>query len=119
MELKEIENLVPVKKCEEEVNNGIVTVKYYNNKVSFFEKHILRSSKAKLYKIDLDEIGSYIWKNCDGKMTVESITRLAEEKFGDKISPAKERVSLFIKQMAETKLIELYKVKLQEGYENS
>ena len=101
----------PVQICEYEENNGQIVVLYIKSKLSFVDKYFFRRLSQKPTKIDLDEIGSYIWPYFDGKHSVEEIIEIAEKKFGAKIFPTEERISKFVMQMAETKLITLYQKK--------
>lgn len=106
---KEFLKLIPVKNCEYEINNGIVTVFYVRPVKSIIDKLFFRTISQKPSKIDLDEIGSYIWTLIDEKKDVKEIISQSQNHFDNKIAPAEERVIMFIKQMAGTKLIELYK----------
>lgn len=101
----------PVKICEHEEINGRIVVLFIDSKPSFLDKYIFKRLAQKPAKIDLDDIGSYLWPFFDGKHSVEEIIEMAEKKFGDKIFPAEERISKFVMQMAETKLITLYQKK--------
>ena len=42
--------------------------------------------------IDLDKMGSFIWKNIDGKNTVYDLAQLVEDKFGDEAQPLYRRL---------------------------
>jgi len=103
--------VVPVRNCEYEVNNDLITVLFKKEKPFFLEKLLFKKRVGKPVKIDLDEIGSFIWKLCDGKNNISEITKIASEHFNEKIEPATERVDLFIKQMHIHKLISLYEKK--------
>ncbi len=103
--------VVPIKNCEYELNNKLVTVLFKKEKPSILEKLIFRNRVGKPYKIDLDEIGSFIWELCDGTKNIEQITKLSFEHFGERIKPVNERVELFIKQLHKNKLISLYEKK--------
>lgn len=61
--------------------------------------------KNPYFKISLDEPGSAIWLLANGKSSVKEICRLAEEKLGEKINPAHERVTTFFSQLYMRKLI--------------
>ena len=99
--------LVPKRICEYEKNNEIVTVLYFK-KPTFIEKIFFRTLVNKPYKIDLDEIGSFIWEQINALNSIYEITKLAKDRFGDKIEPAENRVIQFIRQMHSTKLIMLF-----------
>ena len=109
--MKSLEKVYPFRNCEYEKKNNLVTVLYKKEKLTFIEKTFFKKDSVKPHKIDLDEIGSYIWHLCDGEKNVGEITEIAKEHFGDKIKPAKERVELFINQMSKNKLIRLYEKK--------
>lgn len=100
--------LIPVKLCDHKINEGKVTVYFKKEKPTLIEKLFFRKLLNKPYKIDLDEIGSFIWHQIDGNRKVKDIVELGTREFGSEIEPADERVSLFMQQMHATKLIELY-----------
>jgi len=99
--------LIPKKTCEDELNDGVVTVLYFK-KPTFIEKIFFRSIINKPHKIDLDEIGSFIWREINASKNIEEIIFLAKEHFKEKIEPAENRVVQFMKQMHSTKLIMLF-----------
>ncbi len=99
--------LVPKKMCEAEINDGITTLLFIK-KPTFIEKIFFRKLINKPYKIDLDEIGSFIWGKINASKNIAEITILAKEHFGEKIEPAENRVIQFMKQMHSSKLIMLY-----------
>ena len=99
--------LYPFRKCEHEYNDNLVVV-LFKKKPTFIEKIFFRKMIDKPYKIDLDEVGSFIWELCDGKNDLSDILQKVKNNFGDKVNPAEERVLNFIKQMKNTKLIQLY-----------
>ena len=99
--------LIPKRVCEDETNDGIVTVLYIK-KPTFIEKMFFRSLLNKPHKIDLDEIGSFIWGEINASNNVEEIVKLASEHLGEKIEPAENRVVQFMKQMHGTKLIMMF-----------
>ena len=99
--------LIPKRVCEDEINNGITTVLYIK-KSTFIEKIFFRSLINKPHKIDLDEIGSFIYGKINASKSIEEIISLAKEHFGEKIEPAENRVVQFMKQMHSSKLIMLF-----------
>jgi hypothetical protein len=104
-------NYYPFHACSFKENDGVITVEYINPDPSFIDKYIFKKLARKPAKIDLDEIGSFLWPYFDGKHSVADIIKIGEEKFGAKIFPAEERISGFVMQMAETRLINLYEKK--------
>lgn len=107
----ELNSLYPIRDCDFEEIDGLVVVFYLNKKPSFIEKIFFKKQLNKPYKIDLDEIGSFIWHLCDGKKNVEEIIKTAQSHFNEKIEPAEQRVHLFINQMNKNHLIKLYEKK--------
>ncbi len=86
----------------------MVTVLFEREKKGFLDRTIFKKYADRLIKIDLDEIGSFVWQLCDGKNTVQDIIDKTKVEFGDKVDPAEERVNLFINQLRKNKLITLY-----------
>jgi len=103
------DDLIPVRKVEHEMINNFVVLKFMNSKKGLFDKLFFKNKKEVTYKIDLDEIGSFIWLLIDGKKSVNSLINFTSEKFGKKVEPANERVKLFLKQMNDNHLIILFK----------
>ena len=99
--------LIPVRQCEHEQNNELVTVLFVK-KPTIIEKIFFRKMVNKPYKIDLDEIGSFIWGQINAVLNVSEIIDITKEHFGEKIESTEERVITFFKQMYSTKLVMLY-----------
>lgn len=99
--------MIPVRQCEYEENNELVTVLFFK-KPTIIEKLFFKKMANKPYKIDLDEIGSFIWGQINAVLNVSQIIDITKEYFGDKVESAEERVIEFFKQMHRTKLIMLY-----------
>jgi len=59
------------------------------------------------YRIRLDEIGTLVWKNCDGKSSAREIAVKLREEFGDKVEPAEDRLRHFVTQMSLARMIEV------------
>ena len=55
----------------------------------------------------LDKFSSYIWEICDGKTTVAEVVRKFDEKFGEEVAPASDRVQIFLETLLGLNLIEL------------
>ena len=107
----DILNCYPVQICEYEEHNGHIVVLYKSSRLSFLDKYFFKRLSQKPAKIDLDDIGSYLWTYFDGQHSVAEIIDIGEKKFEAKIFPASERILKFVMQMAETKLITLYQKK--------
>ena len=55
----------------------------------------------------LDKFSSYIWEMCDGENTVADVVRKFDEKFGEEVAPAPDRVQIFLETLLGLNLIEL------------
>lgn len=51
------------------------------------------------YRVQLDAIGSFIWKRCDGESLVIEIGSALEREFGDRIQPMQDRLVLFLRKL--------------------
>lgn len=109
--MSKLKSIYPVRNCEHELNNSLVTVLFKKEKVGFIERTFFKKQIEKPHKIDLDEIGSFVWLLIDGKKNVSEITLLAKSHFKEKIEPAEERVELFINQMHRNKFVSLFEKK--------
>ncbi len=62
--------------------------------------------KPRLYYIHLDELGSFVWLQVDGKKDIYEIGKKTEEKFGSKTAPLFERMIKYFKILESYKLVE-------------
>jgi Coenzyme PQQ synthesis protein D (PqqD) len=107
-----ISSVIPARMFEwEESPDGLVHIL-----VPRFEHPIFtalfrrRNTHSPLARIKLDKIGSYIWLQVNGVLTLEEITEVSRAHFGSEIEPAADRVSLFLNTMAANKLITFERV---------
>lgn len=63
--------------------------------------------KSKVFRIKLDDLGTEVWKNCDGNTTVGEIGKILGKKFGPKIEPIYDRLIKFILELKRSKFIKL------------
>jgi len=62
-------------------------------------KYLQPYIKRKFFKVKLDTLGSFVWKQCDGKSSVNEIANKLRKQFGDKAEPADERVAKFVQHL--------------------
>ena len=55
--------------------------------------------------VNLDDIGSSVWRACDGRATVQEIARVLEAEFGERIAPAHERLGKYFTELERGRLI--------------
>jgi hypothetical protein len=72
-----------------------------------FVKYILPHMKRPYYKITLDDIGSFFWKNCNGSRSVKKIAELQKERFGDKVAPLYDRIATFLQTLERNGFLKL------------
>lgn len=76
--------------------NGIVTLEIDN-------RGIMNRIAQKLFRkppvsyIHLDRLGSFVWKNIDGKKTIAEFAPLVEEAFKEEANPLYERLAQYFK----------------------
>jgi hypothetical protein len=61
--------------------------------------------KSPYIKLSLDELGSAVWLQCDGKQNVRTICSKLREQMGEKIEPAEDRITRFLSQLYNQDLI--------------
>ena len=99
-------DLTPVKLHNDEVNDdGIVTVFVPKFKNELAKKYIVPKLKSSNFNIKLDELGSEVWKKMDGKNKVHEIIRQLSEKYGNDFKKPEERITKYLFQLYEQKLI--------------
>ena len=55
--------------------------------------------KKPFTRITLDDIGTFVWERCNGKIKAMDICAEMEEKFGERVHPVKERATMFLTTM--------------------
>jgi hypothetical protein len=86
-----------------------VLIPKFTNK--FVVERIVPKLKHPDMKLNLDEIGSAVWLLMDGKKKVKEIALELSQKFGDKIQPVDERLTKFLTQLYEQRLITFDEIK--------
>lgn len=61
------------------------------------------------YKIDLDEVGSFIWKHIDGEKNLYEISILLKEHFGEEAEPLYPRLTQYMNILQNNKFINFIK----------
>ena len=89
---------------------GIVTVHVVNKGFyNWLAQKLFK--KPRVSHIALDEYGSFVWQQMDGKRHVCEISKLVEEKFGDEAEPIVERLVKYIQILYQNKFIGYVKEK--------
>lgn len=86
----------------------IIIPKFQNK---FIIKYFVPLLKSKDIKLDLDKYGSFAWLQMDGNTSVGTIAVRMIEKFGEDFQQAEYRLSNFITQLYEQRLITFQEIK--------
>lgn len=74
-------------------------------KSPFLKKHLLPRMKKPNFKVNLDEIGSYLWILIDGEKNVDQIAHLFKKQFGERVEPLYDRLSKFLMNLEKNHFI--------------
>lgn len=89
---------------------GIVTVHVVNK--GFYNRLAQKVfKKPRVSHIKLDEYGSFVWKQMDGKRTIYEISILVKEKFGAEAEPVLDRLVKYFQILYQNKFIGYVKEK--------
>ena len=61
--------------------------------------------KASCHKVHLDELGTFVWRRCDGATQVSDIASAMHEHFGDSAEPVEDRLVLFLQQLVRSRFL--------------
>lgn len=99
-------DLIPVQNMQSVTNEeGLVVLLKPKYSHPWLAKQLLPRLKKPHYKINLDEVGSFIWNLCDGKTTVKEIGEKLNKNFGSRVDPLYERLSLFLQNLEKNRFI--------------
>ncbi|ASJ06331.1 PqqD family protein [Thermococcus pacificus] len=103
--MEEYLNLIPV--CNEKVQLRKIEGKYYllvpmESKLDF----LARKLHGDYRRIELDEVGAYIWELCDGRRTIGEIGKALKARFGEEVEPLYERLVTFLLELRKRYLVE-------------
>ena len=60
------------------------------------------------YRIRLDDLGTFVWKACDGQTPLTVIAERMRDEFGGRVEPAEQRLGLFVQQMLRSRLLDVH-----------
>lgn len=103
---------IPVQKFEwyidESTAKVVIKREKFDNKL--LQKFFSPRLKKTYFEIKLDDFGTLVWTNCDGKKSILQISDILKDKFGEQVEPVYERVSMFIKRLEQERIVELLEV---------
>ena len=108
--MENIEAIYPIQNCEFEFKEDLVIlIKEEERKLSKLEKKIFKNLKNRIHRLELDKIGSFVWQQCDGNLSVLEIVEKTKNQFGESAEPAEKRVDLFLTKLAQNEMVKLYR----------
>ena len=113
-EIKEVNlwELTPLRNAKwETTEEGKVVVLVPKFKNSFLVKWILPHLAKPFFRIKLDDIGSMIWKQCDGATTISIIAESLKNTFGKTVEPVDERINKFLNHLERGDLLLVERMK--------
>ncbi len=99
-------DLIPIRCVDWKKNKeGLVILLKPKFKSTFSKKYIISHLKRPFYKVRLDAVGSFVWENLNDTNTVQEIAKLMQDKFGEKLKPLYDRLSIFLQHLEKNKFI--------------
>ena len=90
---------IPVKKhIEYELKDGHIYLIFHHNKpIEKFFRWLVK--KPSVSDVKLDEIGTFVWQEIDGKKNVFEIGQKMKEKFGEICEPVYDRLIMYMRYL--------------------
>ncbi len=99
-------DLIPEKTIQsEEKPDGKITILKPKFRNKLVVKYVLPKLKNPNFKVYLDDFGSFVWKQIDGKSTVAQIGDELKNNFDKDVDPVYERLSVFVQSLFKYKFI--------------
>jgi hypothetical protein len=92
----------------ETAENGTVVVlvpKFHNE---LLVKWLMPRLRYPYVRVKLDPLGSFVWKQCDGKTTVAAIADRMKAEFGESLQQVHDRIRTFLLMLEKSDLVNLY-----------
>lgn len=90
-------DLIPIRIHSHEIDqNGLVTILVPKFKKTWISNFLKLKDRSRFIHIELDELGTATWLAIDGVKSIGLIVSELNDKLGQKIYPAEERVVKFI-----------------------
>lgn len=89
----------------EKRNNKVLLIFYHNKSIEKFVRWLVK--KPYVSDIELDEMGSVVWQQIDGKQTVFEIGEKLKEKYGEKCDPVYDRLIMYLRYLVRKGWVQL------------
>lgn len=109
--------LTPLAKHSYEIrSDGQLDVLVPRFKTELAKKFLMPRGKSPYIRANLDEFGSEVWLLLDGNKKVKQIAEALLAKFGERIEPVNQRLTMFLTQLYRNGFIIF--LELEKGYKN-
>ncbi len=99
--------MIPVRASEWREGEGGVTLLVPRFGRGRFGTFLEEKFRPRPYRVQLDAVGSFIWKQCDGKSRVEEIGQALHGEFGERVEPVEGRLVKFLQRLVRGKFVRL------------
>ncbi len=80
--------------------NGVVTVMMPRFEHDWMMRHLVPRWKNPYVRTRLDDVGSFVWLQCDGETAVSVIAERMRDQFGEAVEPVHDRLKVFLQQLS-------------------
>jgi hypothetical protein len=88
-----------------ENGNVVVLIPKFQNEL--LVKWLVPRLKYPHVRVKLDKLGSFVWKQCDGRTTVAEIAERLRTEFADSAGSAEDRIRTFLLMLEKSDLVNL------------
>ena len=101
--------LRPERKAEwETADDGLVVLLIPKFRNPFMVQWVLPMLTSKVFRVKLDAYGSFVWKQCDGSITVADVGERMKSEFGEAAEPVFERIGKFINKLEREEFMHIH-----------
>ena len=84
-------------------HNKVVLTKTRNKPIDYFMNKVFKTALES--HTELEELGSFIWQQCDGIQNIYTISKRLESHFGEKAHPVLDRLVVYMKTLSDNGFI--------------
>ena len=100
---------VPIRNVDfEEGEDGLVVLLRPKFMTGPFAKWLQPRLPRKYFRVQLDDVGTLVWRSIDGKRTVGEIAEILFAELGERVEPRHERCSRFVNSLHQGAMIKLF-----------
>jgi hypothetical protein len=70
-------------------------------------RKIERLFRGKPYRVNLDTVGSFVWRRLDGDATVAQIADAMHREFGERVEPVEDRLVTFLRTLERGRFVKI------------